>query len=491
MPVLVTSRVADASKLSTPLLIVPVANGDAPPAVLATLDAALGGAIGSAWSSGDFAGKRDQTAMLYPAGPITRVLLIGIGDAGKVDAAALRRAAMIAGKRARAAGVAEATLLVPESAVASDRVGQVLAEGIPFGAWHYPEYKKPAESPKPELASVELIVAEPDAAFDSGVARGNAIATGQALTRRLQVLPPDTCTPEFLAQEARQLAARHGMTVTILEREQLEAEGMGGILAVGKGSVNPPRFIVLEHRGAGEQPVVLVGKGVTFDTGGISIKPATNMEEMKYDMSGAAAVLGTMEAVGELALARHVVALVPSAENMVSSRAYRPGDIVRAHSGKTVEVINTDAEGRLLLADALSYAKRFEPAAVVDCATLTGAVVISLGHAASAVLGTDDTLVEELRLAGLAADERIWQLPIWDDYRELIKSDIADMKNSAGRPAGTITAAWFLREHVGEYPWAHIDIAGTAYLGNSQPTQEKGATGVLVRLFSEFLLARG
>ena len=489
MPVQVTARVTDATELATPLLIVPVTTSEVAPAHLAALDATVGGAIATAWASGDFAGKRDQTALLYPAGPVTRLLLVGMGDAA--SDAAIRRAAMIAGKRARAAGVASASLLPPPSDLPSDRLGQLLGEGIPFGAWHYPHYKKPSDPPKPELATVEVIVATDDAGLNAGLARGAAIATGQALTRRLQVLPADTCTPEFLADEARQLAARHGMTVTVLDRAGLEAEGMGGILAVGQGSANEPRFIVLEHMGADEAPVVLVGKGVTFDSGGISIKPATNMEEMKYDMSGAAAVLGTMEAVGGLGLARHVVALVPTAENMVSGRSYRPGDVVRGHSGKTIEVINTDAEGRLLLGDALAYAKRLSPAAVVDCATLTGAVVIALGNTVSAVLGTDEELIGELRTAGLAADERVWELPIWDEYRELIKSDIADMKNSGGRPAGTITAAWFLREHVGEYPWAHIDIAGTAYLGSSLPTQEKGPTGVLVRLFSEFLLARG
>jgi leucyl aminopeptidase len=491
MLVQVAQRVADATTLTTPLLIVPVAAGESPPSTLDALDTAIGGGIAAAWASGDFAGKRDQTAILYPNGGITRLLLVGLGDADKVDANAIRRAGMIAGKRARSAGVATATLLVPASSVETERVGQALAEGVPYGAWHYPEYKRPADPPKPDLATVELVVAKADPGFVAGITRGHAIATGQAFTRRLQVLPADTCTPEFLADEARQLAARHGMKVTILDRAALEKEGMGGILAVGKGSANEPRFIVLEHRGAEEAPVVLVGKGVTFDTGGISIKPATNMDEMKFDMSGAAAVLGSMEAVGHLKPARHIVALVPTAENMVSSRSYRPGDIVTAHSGKTIEVINTDAEGRLLLADALSYARRFEPAAVVDCATLTGAVVVGLGQVVSAVLGTDAPLIEELRRAGEVADERLWELPIWDEYRELIKSDIADMKNSAGRAAGTITAAWFLREHVEGFPWAHIDIAGTAYLGNTLPTQEKGATGVLVRLFSEFLLARG
>jgi len=214
------------------------------------------------------------------------------------------------------------------------------------------------------------------------------------------------------------------------------------------------------------------------------------MEDMKYDMSGAAAVLGTFEMLGRLKPKVHVVGLIPSAENMPSGTAFRPGDVVKAHSGRTIEVVNTDAEGRLLLADALSYAKRYGPACVVDAATLTGAVIIGLGHCASAVLGTDDALIGELRRAGERAGERVWELPLWDDYRELIKSDIADMKNSGGRPAGTISAAWFLKEHIGEYPWAHLDIAGTAYAASDTAAMAKGPTGVGVRLFSEFLLGR-
>jgi leucyl aminopeptidase len=268
---------------------------------------------------------------------------------------------------------------------------------------------------------------------------------------------------------------------------------MHAILAVGKGSANEPRFIEIEYAPPGMEdapPIVLIGKGVTFDTGGISIKPAPSMEEMKYDMSGSAAVLGTFEMLGQLRPNVRVIGLVPSAENMLSSTAYRPGDVVRTHLGKTIEVVNTDAEGRLLLADALSWARRFSPSAVVDCATLTGAVVIALGHTASAVVGTDAPLIAELLAAGETADERLWELPCWDEYREHIKSDIADMKNSGGRPAGTITAAWLLREFVEGYPWAHLDIAGTAYTDRESATQVKGPTGILVRCYAEFLLTR-
>jgi leucyl aminopeptidase len=259
---------------------------------------------------------------------------------------------------------------------------------------------------------------------------------------------------------------------------------------VGKGSIEDPRFIALEYKGAAGAPIVLVGKGVTFDSGGISIKPAERMEDMKFDMSGAAAVLGAFEALGRLKPKVRVVGLIPSAENMLSGASYKPGDVVRAMSGKHIEVVNTDAEGRLLLADALHYARRYEPACVLDIATLTGAVVIALGHTAAGVMGTDDALIEEVRRAGDRAGERVWPLPLWDEFREHIKSDIADVKNSGGRPAGTITAAWFLREFVEGFPWAHLDIAGTAYTQSEDAGAVKGPTGMGVRLFAEFILAR-
>jgi leucyl aminopeptidase len=235
---------------------------------------------------------------------------------------------------------------------------------------------------------------------------------------------------------------------------------------------------------------VLIGKGVTFDTGGISIKPAQSMEEMKYDMSGAAAVLGTFEALGQLKPKLNVVGLVPATENMPSGNAIKPGDVVKSHFGKTIEIINTDAEGRLILADALSWARRYEPACVLDAATLTGAMVVALGHVVTGVMGTDDALVEEVRRAGERAGERVWPLPLWDEFRDLMKSDIADVKNSGGRPAGGITAGWFLREFVKGFPWAHLDIAGTAYTEREDSTMVKGPTGVMVRLFCEFLLGR-
>jgi leucyl aminopeptidase len=360
------------------------------------------------------------------------------------------------------------------------------------GAWYFDELKSPNSERKAPVAEITVVVdPEEEGTAQPGFAVGQAVAEGQALARRLQYLPPNQCTPAFLAETASRLAATHGFAVTVLDRGQMEREGMGALLAVAQGSATEPRFIVLEYRGAGDAPpVALVGKGVTFDTGGISIKPAPQMDEMKYDMSGAAAVLGAFEVLGRLKPKLNVVGLVPSTDNMPSGTAIRPADVVKSHAGKTIEIVNTDAEGRLILADALSYVRRYKPAAVLDAATLTGAAIIVLGHAASAVMGTDDALVEEVRRAGDRAGERVWPLPMYEEYREQNKSDIADVKNSGGRPAGTITAGWFLREFAEGYPWAHLDVAGTAYTDADAPPLSKGPAGVPTRLFAEFLLAR-
>lgn len=475
----------------SPLLAVAVAQGELPPE-LAGLDARSGGALGRCRASGDFGGKKDELALIHPDGPAARVLLVGMGPREKLTSHSFRRAAAVAAKRARTLGVPRCSLLLTptDGPVTLPEAVKAAAEGVAQGAWHFSEMKRPPEEPKPALAEAELVVAAVTPELEAAHARGAAIGAGHRLCRGIQVLPGNLCTPTYLAGRAEELARQHGMGVTVLDEAALHREGMHALLAVGQGSAQESRFIALEYRGAEGAPVVLIGKGVTFDTGGISIKPAQQMEEMKYDMSGAAAVLGTFEMLGRLRPAIHVVGLIPSAENMPSSTAYRPGDVVRSHFGKSIEVINTDAEGRLLLADALSWARRYDPACVIDAATLTGAVVIALGGVCAAVLGTDPALVADLRAAGERAHERVWELPLWDEYRDLIKSDIGDVKNSGGRPAGTITAAWFLREFVEGFPWAHVDIAGTAYTDREDPAQAKGPTGMGVRLFSEFLLAR-
>lgn len=489
-----TTRVTAAAPAAhrTPLLALTVPQGGLPPS-LEKVDAATGGALQRLLAASDFTGKKDEVAVLYPPGPAARIVLVGVGKGPEATRGVLRRAVAIAAKRARVLGVPSAALYVcPESRgpVSARDVGQIAAEGLAQGAWFFSEMKLPPEEKKPELESFELLAPEDAKELETGHAVGAAVGAGHAFARGLQVLPGNVCTPTFLATKAQELAKRHGFSATVLDLAAIKKEGMGGLLAVAQGSVEEPRFIVLEYKGAPGAPVVLVGKGVTFDTGGISIKPAQNMEDMKYDMSGAAAVLGAFEALGRLKPKVHVVGLIPSTENMPSGTAVRPGDVVKSHSGKTIEIINTDAEGRLILCDALSYARRFQPACVLDIATLTGAVVVALGHTAAGVMGTDDKLIEEIRLAGDRAGERVWPLPLWEEYRDLMKSDIADVKNSGGRPAGSISAGWFLREFVDGFPWAHLDIAGTAYTDRDDPALVKGPTAMGVRLFTEFVLAR-
>ena len=345
----------------------------------------------------------------------------------------------------------------------------------------------PADERRDPLASARILDANA-----AGLTSGIAIAEGHGLARTLGMMPGNLCTPEFLAQTAREIGARHGLTITVQGRAELEQLGMGSFLCVAQGTPQDPKLITLEYRG-GETtaaPIVLVGKGLCFDSGGISIKPAQGMEWMKFDMCGAAGVLGAMEAIARLALPVNVVGLIGSTTNMPSGTAVKPGDVVKSMSGKFIEIINTDAEGRLVLADVLSYARKFKPAAVIDAATLTGACVIALGHTATGVLGNDAELVREVLGAGTRAGEPGWELPMWDDFKELIKSDVADVKNSGGRAAGTITAALFLKEFADEYPWVHLDVAGTAYTEADLATVPRGPTGVPVGTFVEFVRGR-
>ncbi len=473
------------ANLDTPLLALLAAQGSVP-----KLEANLERAI----ASGDYNGKKDETLLIYGAGKTERILLVGVGKANEITRSAVRRAAAVAAKRARGLGTKTFSLAVAKEArgsLGAAELAQVLIEGTAQGGWQFTELKKQPEDPKPEIESVELVIdpADKDEA-EAGRRIGDAIAAGYLYTRNLQMQPGNVCTPSYLAEEARKLAAVHGFKATILDKAQIKKEGMGALLAVAQGSAEEPRFIVLEYGGGSGAPVALIGKGVTFDSGGISIKPAANMEDMKFDKSGATAVLGAFEVLGRLKPKINVVGLIAATENLPSGTAVKPGDVVKSHLGKTIEIINTDAEGRLILCDALSYARRFKPVAAIDAATLTGAVVIALGHHAIGMLGNDERLLAEVRDAGERAGERCWPLPLWDDYRELLKSDVADIKNSGGRAAGTIAGAWFLREFVDSFPWVHLDIAGTAYLEGEGADHAKGPTAVCVRLFTEFLLKR-
>jgi leucyl aminopeptidase len=349
---------------------------------------------------------------------------------------------------------------------------------------------KSKRTPARALKRVVIATASKAGAADAarGLAEGRAIGAGMAFAKDLGNLPANVCTPTHLAESATKLAREWKLGVEVLERRDMEKLGMNTLLSVAQGSRQPPKFIVLRYNGArmGAKPVVLVGKGITFDTGGISIKPAPEMDEMKFDMCGAASVLGTFRALAELKPDLNVVGLVPATENMPGGAATKPGDVVTSMSGQTVEILNTDAEGRLVLCDALTYAERYDPAAVVDIATLTGACVVALGHVATGLYANRDELAEELLEAGRDAWDRAWHMPLWDDYQEQLKSPFADMANIGGRPAGSVTAACFLSRFAGKYPWAHLDIAGTAWTSG----KNKGATGRPVPLLTTFLLSR-
>lgn len=497
MPLSFSLTHAAPASLETPLLAIvlpsDVSWGDASwQTLLAPVDALLHGTLSRSLTRRDFRGGRDETLMLAGGETgVQRVLLVGRGTAS-LSRSVARRAAAVAARAANKLGVAGMTYWLPggEGDVAAI---EGLAIGAAAGTWQYAELlTPPAEKDRrARVESVVLVTADTDAARGA-LAAGEALAAGQDLAKRLGQMPGNYCTPETFVEVGRELASRHGMHLTVMGRSDMAEAGMGSFLSVAQGTSQEPRLVVLEHRGgpADQQPVVLIGKGLCFDTGGISIKPAPEMEWMKFDMSGAGGVMGAMEAIGRLRLPVNVVGIVGSTTNMPSGEAVKPGDVVRASNGKTIEIINTDAEGRLVLADLLVYAKRFNPAVAIDAATLTGAIVIGLGHAAVGVFGPDKAVVDEVLAAGEAAGEPGWPLPMWDDYREQIKSDVADVKNTGGRAAGSITAALFLQEFVDGFPWVHLDVAGTAYSQADLGWIPRGPTGTPVGTFVEFVRAR-
>ena len=463
------------------------------------IDRALKGLIHQAIDSGDFKGKVGETAVFYTQGALAapRVIVVGIGKQAEFGLDAVRRAAAAGAKRAQDMGVrhvatvtqgAGAGLLDPAAAA------QAVVEGALLATYRFADYKS---SPRPKSALEKLTLVEIDnlkmEAERKGVQVGQAIAEGVKLARDLVNQPPNYLTPTKLAEAAMAVAAeRPGLTVKVLERPQMAELGMGALLGVAQGSSEPPKFIVLEHGPTDEPPVVIVGKGITFDTGGISIKPALRMELMKGDMAGAAAVLGAMQVVSDLNLPLHVVGLIAATENMPSGNAIKPADVLTAMNGKTIEIISTDAEGRLVLADALSYAQKLIPApqAMVDLATLTGSMFVALGRSAAGLFSNHDRVAEQLFQAGEQTGERVWRLPLYPEYREVIDSDVADMRNSAGTapaPAGAAVGAIFIQEFVADFPWAHLDIASMTYHTASHPLGPKGATGYGVRLLTQFL----
>ena len=442
-------------------------------------------------SGGDFGGKAGETALLYgQAGPAPRLLLVGLGKKDIFTLEKLRRAAATAARRARALKLHSAAFSLPAFPDTAIReAARTVAEGARLGLYRFDRHKSAADDQ--DLETFWLVAEEEELEeATEGAELGAKVAEGTVLARDLANEPSNVATPKYLAEWARTIAEKYGMELAVLDRSGIQEEGLTGLATVGRSASNEPYFIALEHRGGGDSaPVVLIGKAVTFDSGGISIKPSAGMEDMKFDMSGGAAVLGAMEAAGALDLPLNVVALVPATENLPGGDAFKPGDVLQMHSGKTVEIVTTDAEGRLILADALSYARRYEPSAVVDCATLTGACTVALGDHASGLMGNDEDLVAELQTAGETTGERAWPLPLFGEYTEQIKGDTADIKNSGGRRGGALTAGAFLKEFA-DYPWAHLDVAGTAYGKKGNAYATKGATGVPARLLVEFLLGR-
>lgn len=483
-------RGGDAAEVDTPLLGVLLTPATPLPAELRRLDEVIGGALSRALDRGDFRGARDESLHLDGGeSRAGRVLLVGLGK-GDDLAPALRRGAALLGRQAQRMGVGSLAVVAPGADIATI---EPIAIGVAMGAWDYPDLKTPPpkEERRAPLARVTIVAANSKEARDA-LAQAEALAAGYEVARRVSQMPGNLCTPDFLAKTATDMGRRHKLKVTVLGRREMERHKMGSFLSVAQGTPQDPKLVTLEYRKGrrGAAPIVLVGKGLCFDTGGISIKPADRMEFMKFDMCGAAGVIGAMEAIARLKLKVNVVGIFGATTNMPSGTAVKPGDVVISHLGKSIEIINTDAEGRLVLADLLSYARRFKPAAVIDAATLTGACVIALGHTATGVLGSDQELVDEVLAAAKRATEPGWQLPLWDDYKPLIKSDVADIRNTGGRAAGTITAAMFLKEFAEEYPWVHLDIAGTAYSEADLVAIPPGPTGVPVGTFVEFVRGR-
>ena len=478
---------------ATPCIAVGVYAGRKLSAAGNALDRAAEGALGEVLRRGDMEGKLGATLLLYRVAGIAaeRVLLVGLGTEADFGEREYREAARAAVKAAQETGSGMLTLCFTEIRAGrrdagwkARQVAQVAAEC----AYRFDAMKSKKTDPRP-LAHIELLAAARDAAAAArGLRQGEAIGAGVSLAKDLGNLPGNVCTPTFLAEQAKKIAKEWKLGVEVLERKDMEKLGMGSLLSVAQGSRQPPKMIVLHYAGGAKKakPVVLVGKGITFDTGGISLKPGAEMDEMKFDMCGAASVLGAIEACARMKLRLNVVGIIPTTENMPGGAATKPGDIVTSMSGQTIEVLNTDAEGRLILCDALTYAERFEPEAVVDIATLTGACVIALGHVASGLYSNKDALARELLAAGDEAYDRAWHMPLWDDYQEQLKSNFADMANIGGRPAGSVTAACFLSRYAKKFDWAHLDIAGTAWKSG----KDKGSTGRPVALLASFLMKR-
>ena len=464
-------------------------------AAAAAIDRASDGYLGSILRRGDMEGKLGSSLLLHnvPGTLCDRVLLVGLGKEREFREREYRRAVAASIKALDNHGANDAASFLAELPIKKRDIGWKIEQMIELTMdsiyrFAHPQCKKDED----RRGVYKLIINVPQRndlkKGDAALQRGLAIASGIRLAKDLGNLPGNICTPSYLAEQAIELGNHYGFKVEVLEQADMEKLGMGSFLSVAKGSRQPPKLIVMHYnKGESDQkPVALVGKGITFDAGGISLKPAGDMDEMKYDMCGAASVLGTFKAIAEMDLPINAVGIVPTCENLPDGNANKPGDIVTSMSGQTIEILNTDAEGRLILCDALTYTERFEPEAVVDIATLTGACVIALGHHASGLFGNSDGLIKELHNAGEDAFDRAWPMPTWDDYQDQLKSNFADMGNIGGRAGGSITAACFLSRFAKKFDWAHLDIAGTAWKSG----KDKGATGRPVPLLTHFLMQR-
>jgi len=480
-----------ASSIDTPCLVLGIFAGQALSASTAAVNEASSGLLEQMRESGDIQTAAGKTTLLHQVDGISarRVLLVGLGKAEELDAAKYSAACQSAGKYLRDLAFDTATSCLHEVEIKLQNSNWCLRQSIIAignANYFYTATKEPKPNgPKP-LQQLAVVCAQ-DNESTTALQQAEAILSGYTRARALGDLPPNLCNPVYLAEQADEIANRYeNCSSEALDTEQMRELGMHALLGVARGSRNPPRLIILRYTGAdkNEKPVVLVGKGITFDTGGISIKPGENMDQMKYDMCGAAGVIGTFEACAHMQLPMNLIVIVAAAENMPDGDAYRPGDVITSMSGQTIEVLNTDAEGRMVLCDALTYAKRFEPAALIDVATLTGACVVALGHHASGLMSKSDDLVAELVTAGNEIVDRAWRLPLWDEYQVQLDTPFADMKNIGGMPGGSITAGCFLSRFAKDQNWAHIDIAGSAWKWGTQ----EGATGRPVGLLSQFLI---
>ncbi len=489
-------KIGEPERESAEALVIGVYEGEELEERVVPLDRALGGRIKEILSAGDFKGKANQLHLLYTEGRIAakRVLLVGLGKRAEISLEKVRQAAGKVACHLRDLEVITAhfpLLGLGQSGITEKVSAQAIIEGSLLGLYRFNLYKTDKGNKGKELRDTVILLGgrEDLKETEGGVREGKAIAEATNFVRDLINQPSNEMTPAKLAEVAQDLSKRYNLSCKALDKDEIVRTGMGAFYGVAKGSQEPPKFILLEYKKKEQMaPIVLVGKSITFDSGGISIKPSEGMEKMKYDMAGGAVALGVIKAIAEMALPLYVVALLPATENLPSGSALKPGDILRSLSGKTIEIISTDAEGRLVLADALTYAKRYNPSAIIDIATLTRACVIALGNNAMGMMGNDDGLKRRIREAGEATSERVWELPLWDEYKEQIKSDVADIKNIGGQPAGAITAGMFLKQFVEGTPWVHLDIAGLAWNEKEKPYVPKGASGIGVRLLTKFLI---